>query len=182
MKLNQTLMVFLMLILLVNDALAQKDKVELKKNRVEQALDSTSIKKDTMNEENSILEIKDFLVKEYLQSERSKQQSSKDKLILGVGWFDSSFSKITSTIQGEPISIAILTEGYKIGDKIEVTLGSEENGEEDTLVPGIKCSEITFIGYVNYENFAFLKNIFTVEGEKEQLNIFPEWKDRYICK
>ncbi len=135
------------------------------------------------NEDSIITSIKEELTEAYHQTEKYKknlQDNSVKKRILGVGWFDSEFNKVSSTILGEKISIIVLTKGYEMGDEVKVTIDSEDG--ESLLISETKCNEVTFLGNVNYENLAVLKGIFTVQGEKEQLMIEPEWKNRYICK
>ena len=114
-------------------------------------------------------------------SKKGKPKKTQTKRILNVAWFDTNFKKIELSPRGELISIAVLTEGYAIGDKIEVTIGSDDPTDE-SLIEGVDCKEITFVAKVNYKNIAFLQNIFTVEGEKEQMIIAPTWKEKYICK
>ena len=178
------IVLIVMLTLLTNFAFGQKEKNSFIKNensKVIQPIEKDSLSQK-LSEKNEIFEIKNQLFEKYKKSDKYKIKELKpinEKQILNVGWFDTQFNEVTATMKGELISIAVLTKGYQIGDKIEITIDSEEG---ESLMEGEKCNEITFIGKVNFENFAFLKNIFFVEGEKEQIVISKEWKDKYICK
>ena len=130
----------------------------------------------------TVLDIRQSLVDEYQNSDQNQQKtmgSIEQKHILNVGWFDTDFNKIETTSKAQPISIAVLTQGYAIGDAMEITIDSTDG---KSLIAGRKCKEITFLGTVNYENLALLQNLFSVQGKTEQLIIDPKWQDRHICK
>ena len=129
----------------------------------------------------TVLDIRQLLTDEYLSSDQSKQKTmglSEQKHILNVGWFDADFNKVETIGKSNPISIAVLTKGYAIGDDMKITIDSKDG---KSLTAGRKCKEITFLGTVNYENIALLQNLFSVQGKNEQLIIDTKWQDRYIC-
>jgi hypothetical protein len=132
-----------------------------------------------------VSQIKNELYEDYKKSNNFAQKElakESKKQILDVGWYDSKFNKIKETVKDELISIVVLTGGYKIGDKVEVSIGNDEDENSESLLEKEKCHMITFIGNVTHENLAVLQNIFTVEGEKEYIVIKSEWLNRYKCK
>lgn len=178
----------ILIILFINTLNAQ---VKNKKNteltqKIE--LDSISLKDTLVSiKVDSILvsKIKNELFEDYKKSNNFTQKKLKkenEKQILGVSWYDSKFNRIKETIKGELISIVVLTKNYEIGDKVEVSIGGDEDENSESLLEKEKCHLLTFIGKVTHKNLAVLQNVFTVEGEKEYIVINSEWLNRYNCK
>jgi hypothetical protein len=171
----------LVMILFINTLNAQvkNKKIELDSKVLKDTL--VSLKVDSI----LVSQIKNELHEDYKKSNNfSQKELAKEskKQILAVGWYDSKFNRIKETVKNELISIVVLTGGYKIGDKVEVSIGDDEDKSTESLLEKEKCHMITFIGNVTHENLAVLQNIFTVEGEEEYIVINSEWLNRYKCK
>lgn len=120
----------------------------------------------------SILEIK--------HTDKSEKDTSKaPKNVLLVVWLSRDLEIVESLTLREYVSIGVLTQGYAIGDTIKVTLGADD---EQSLVDGLPCNDLEFVGVVNYENLAILKDLFYVYGQDEKISIGPNWKNLYHCK
>jgi len=157
----------------------KKENTEKTGPPVKTPADTTTIVKD---DKNPIAVIKQLLTDDYMHPARNKQTNTgsfSKKQILNVGWFDSGYNKITATLKDEMISLAVLTKGYNIGDTVKITIAAKEGG---SLMAGIQCNKITFSGTVNYEDLAFLRNVFSVQGEDEKMVIDDKWLDRYTCR
>lgn len=129
----------------------------------------------------SIVELKERLLSGASAEKRKIfLDSDTAKVIVNVNWLGFDLGSVSTFSPGEPISIGVLTKGYKIGEKVEITIDSKD--DESSLMADKPCSAITFIGYVNFENLALLKDVFSVEGEEEKIVILPKWENQYRCK
>lgn len=175
-------LISLLVLLLFQSFYSQEKKDTIDTQNIRPSVSDTiiSLKVDSF----IVSELKNDLYDLYKSSSHFEQKELKneeEKQILGVGWYDSKFNKVESIVIGEKITIAVLTKGYKIGDKIEVSIGSDDKNSE-SLLENEKCNMITFIGQVNYENLSILQNVFKTEGEKEFIVVSSEWLDKYNCK
>lgn len=176
----------ILIILFINSLTAQEKNTVNKEPNKKTELNFKEINDKTdLSKVDSILilKVKNELVEDYKKSKSFTQKELKkeiEKQILEVSWYDAEYKKIKETEKGELISIIVLTRGYKIGEIVEVSIGSDES--PDSVLEKEKCNLITFIGQVTHENLAVLKNVFTIEGEKEYIVVNSNWLKKYKCK